>query len=188
MKAVKYSLFLIVFMFLYGCSNNTSLSSTIESLGTSITPISLPENVHVERVIDGDTIEFRTGDGTLHVGRLLCINAPEYTKTRQPYGKEATLFLRNLIEDKDIEIEYDIDIIDKYDRKLIHVKFNGQSVQELLLKEGLVRVAYLYNDYKYIDKYREAEQVATNKQINIWSKEKYVDSNNGFDIEAYNGY
>ncbi|PGT79608.1 thermonuclease family protein [Bacillus sp. AFS040349] len=87
----------VIFMFLYGCSNNTSLSSTVESLGTSFTPISL-------------------------------------LKTRQPYGKEATLFLRNQIEDKDIEIEYDINITDKYDRKLIHVRFNSQTVRSFSLK------------------------------------------------------
>lgn len=73
---------------------------------------------------------------------------------------------------------------DKYGRYLVHVFIDGQSIQEKLLLEGLVRVAYLYNEYNYIDMYRTAEQIAKDDRLNIWSIPGYVDDKNGFNMEV----
>lgn len=54
----------------------------------------------------------------------------------------------------------------------------------MLLAEGLVRIAYLYGDYQYIDTYEEAEAAAKEAGLNIWSIPGYVDSKNGFNMEV----
>lgn len=58
---------------------------------------------------------------------------------------------------------------------LAYVYADGKSVQETLLKEGLARVAYVYEpNTKYLDTYKKDEQVAKDKDLKIWSKDGYA--------------
>ncbi|MCS0824670.1 thermonuclease family protein [Cytobacillus firmus] len=143
--------------------------------------------VTVTSVTDGDTIRYF--DPLLNkevTGRLLGINAPEATKTVEKFGPEATAFLTNLIMGKEIEIESDpnADITDNYGRYLIHAFISGKSIQQVLILEGLVRVAYLYDEYNYTDLYLAAEKKAKESGQNIWSIPGYVNKKNGFDMDV----
>ncbi|RHW36059.1 hypothetical protein D1B31_18445 [Neobacillus notoginsengisoli] len=143
--------------------------------------------VRVTRIYDSDTLEFFDPQtGKKSIGRLIGINGPEYTKEKQLYGKESTEFLKALILNKDIQIESDpnADIKDKYGRYLIHSFIGGKNIQYILLANGLVRVAYLYGEYKYIDSFKEAEGKAKESALNIWSIPGYVDNKNGFNMNA----
>ncbi|MGG4409449.1 thermonuclease family protein [Niallia taxi] len=129
----------------------------------------------VERVIDGDTVVFQDGSKA----RLLSINTPEITKGKnEPFGEDAQVFLSQLVEGKEIQIKSDPKAgeTDKYGRLLVHAFVGGKSIQYLLIAEGLAKVAYLYNDYEYTDLYKEAEELAKNKSLNIWSISGYADS------------
>lgn len=143
------------------------------------------ETVKVIKVVDGDTIVYIGSYGKERIGRLIGINTPENTKEKQLYGQEATDFLRSLVLGKEIEIESDpnADITDKYGRYLVHAFIGGRSVQYLLILEGLARVAYLYDEYQYVDMYKEAEAVAKKEDLNIWSIPGYVDGSNGFNMD-----
>ena len=139
--------------------------STIEEMRT----------MTVERVIDGDTVVFQDGSKA----RLLSINTPEITKGKnEPYGQDAQAFLSQLVEGKEIQIKSDPKAgeTDKYGRLLVHAFVGGKSIQYLLIAEGLAKVAYLYNDYEYTDLYKEAEELAKNNSLNIWSISGYADS------------
>ncbi|QCJ45582.1 hypothetical protein FAY30_27005 (plasmid) [Bacillus sp. S3] len=116
---------------------------------------------------------------------MLGINGTEFTKEKQLYGKEATEFLTDLILGKEIQIEIDpnASITDRYGRYLIHTFIGGNSIIKILIMEGLVRVAYLYDKYKYIDTYQEAETIAKQAEKNIWSIPGYVDNKNGFNMD-----
>lgn len=140
---------------------------------TNLKPINNTESatrrkVTVTSITDGDTIRYF--DPLLNkevTGRFLGINAPEATKTVEKFGPEATAFLTNLIMGKEIEIESDpnADITDKYGRYLIHAFISGKSIQQVLILEGLeglVRVAYLYDEYNYTDLYLAAEKKQKN--------------------------
>ena len=145
------------------------------------------KTVTVSRVIDADTIAYYEPNlGKEVTGRLIGINAPEYTKTKQQYGAESTEYLKGLILGKEIEIESDpnADLTDKYGRYLIHAFISGRSIQATLLTMGLVRVAYLYGEYKYVDTFREAESLAQQAGKNIWSLPGYVDDKNGFNMDV----
>ena len=133
----------------------------------------------LDRVVDGDTA-YLIIDGVSENTRFLLIDTPETKSPRscvQPYGKEASQRLEELLKSGEITIEYDGPKRDKYDRLLVHVFVDGVSVQETLLEEGLARIAYIYDPpYKYMDQYEAAEQRAKSNGINIWSKSGYVTS------------
>lgn len=163
-----------------GPSNSTSTNTVNESESTR-------KEVVVKSVVDSDTIVYFDPELQKEVtGRLIGINGPESTKEVQTYGPEASEYLKNLLTGRTIEIETDpsADQVDKYGRFLIHAFLGGKSIQALLLAEGLVRVAYLYGDYKYIDLYKEAESIAKESGLNIWSIPGYVDEKNGFNMDV----
>ncbi|MEI2357859.1 thermonuclease family protein [Mesobacillus zeae] len=145
--------------------------------------------VTVKDTIDGDTIRyFDPSLNSIVTARLIGINGPEYTKEKQLYGKEAKSYLTQLVQGKTIQIESDpnADVTDRYGRYLIHAFINGKNVQSLLLSEGLVRVAYLYADYKYIEDMKAAEATARTSGLNIWGIKGYVNDSNGFDMDVVN--
>lgn len=133
----------------------------------------------VTRVVDGDTLEIDL-NGKKEKVRLLLIDTPETHKPNtpvQPFGPEAEAFTRGMIEGKVVEIEKDVggDARDKYGRLLYYVYYNGQSVQEELLRQGLARVAYIYPpNVKHVDRYKEIQAEAQKQGVGIWSIENYA--------------
>lgn len=74
-----------------------------------------------------------------------------------------------MVSDGKMQLEFDKgDHRDKYERLLAYVYIDGKSVQETLLKEGLARVAYVYEpNTKYIDQFRKDEQEAKSEKLFI---------------------
>ncbi|MGX7835678.1 thermonuclease family protein, partial [Campylobacter fetus subsp. venerealis] len=91
-------------------------------------------------------------------------------------GEDASKRNKELVSNGKLQLEFDKgDLRDKYGRMLAYVYVDGKSVQETLLKEGLARVAYVYEpNTKYIDKFEEDEQQAKTEKLSIWSKSGYV--------------
>jgi micrococcal nuclease len=70
---------------------------------------------------------------------------------------------------------------DTYGRLLAYVYVDGESIQGTLLKEGHARVANIMNPpNKYLEQFREEENLAKREKINIWSRWNFV-TNWGFD-------
>lgn len=138
-----------------------------------------PERIpaFVERVVDGDTINI-TVEGKEETVRLLLIDTPETkhpTKPVQPFGPEASQYTKDHLEGKNIELELDVSERDKYGRLLAYVWINDQLFNEMLLAEGLARVAYVYPpNIKYVDQFREVQKIAQQEGIGIWSIEDYA--------------
>lgn len=121
-------------------------------------------------MIDADTLVLEADKYTAL--RLIGINGPEITKGKnEPFGQEGKEYLANLIEGKEITYQLDpnADEKDKYGRILAHVCLDQISIQSYLLKEGYVKLAYLFDEYEFIDVYKDAENIAKEKQLNIWS-------------------
>ncbi|MFE8701050.1 thermonuclease family protein [Cytobacillus sp. FJAT-54145] len=150
-------------------------------------PSSKRVNVKLSKPIDGDTIEVVIGKKTEKV-RYLLVDAPETSHPKlgvQPFGKEAKDFNASVVQKaKKLELEFDVSERDKYGRLLAYVYADGKSVQEELLKRGLVRVAYVYApNTKYVDKYRSLQKEAMKKGVGIYSIENYVQED-GFHPEV----
>ena len=86
----------------------------------STEPTAEPPPNQVIRVIDGDTFEIASGDTI----RLLCINTPEENKEGYQEAKD---YLENLILDKEVILEADIQEQDKYNRALRYVYLNNSD-------------------------------------------------------------
>ena len=61
---------------------------------------------------------------------------------------------------------------------------DGENFNLHMVEEGWARVAYVYEpNTKYVDEFREAEQRAKEKGLNIWSIDGYV-TENDFDMSV----
>ncbi len=89
-------------------------------------PQSLPDN-YVTRVIDGDTFVINSGETI----RLLCVDTPE--KNTEGY-EDATLFLEDLILNKEVTLNSSITDKDIYGRLLRYVYINGTFVNKEILQ------------------------------------------------------
>lgn len=147
------------------------------------------EQYELQEVIDGDTIRIKY-NGSSEKVRFLLVDTPETnheTLGEQPYGPEAKEFVKQLLAGQDsVYLEFDVSYRDKYKRLLAYVYTKeGISVQEQLLKNGLARVAYIYEpNTKHVDWFNSIQKTAQNAAIGIWSVEDYV-TNRGYDKEAY---
>ncbi|MCY9257509.1 endonuclease YokF [Bacillus spizizenii] len=135
-------------------------------------------DVTLDRAVDGDTIKV-SYNGNVDTVRYLLIDTPETKKPNscvQPYGDDASKRNKELVNSGKLQLEFDKgDRRDKYGRLLAYVYVDGKSVQETLLKEGLARVAYVYEpNTKYIDQFKKDEQEAKSEKLSIWSKNGYV--------------
>lgn len=135
--------------------------------------------VKLSRVVDGDTIKVFY-KGKEESVRYLLIDTPESKKPGecvQPYAEKASKRNEQLIKSGKLTLEFEKSQTDKYGRLLAYVFVDGKSVQETLIKEGLGRVAYIYEPpYKYLKQYEKAEELAKKKKANIWSKKGLVSS------------
>ena len=127
--------------------------------------------VKLDKCVDGDTAWFYLNNEKIKT-RFLAIDTPESTNKKEPFGKEASDFTCNLLSTaKKIEIEYDSnsDKLDKYNRHLVWIFVDDDLLQNLIIKQGLGKVEYLYDDYKYTNILKTSEIIAKTKQIGIWS-------------------
>ena len=186
---------IIVFLF-FTFSNFNKVSDIVEAIKESVdtTRFENPvfentENIQkavITDVVDGDTIKVYF-DGKEETVRLLLIDTPETVKPNtpvQPFGEEASDYMkRRLIKDTVVELEFGIEERDKYNRLLAYVFKDGDFINEELVKEGLARVAYVYEpNTKYLDVLKQAENEAQKKKIGIWSIDGYV-TDKGFNYE-----
>ncbi|MEA2031742.1 MAG: thermonuclease family protein [candidate division Zixibacteria bacterium] len=123
------------------------------------------ERFVVDRIIDGDTFVLAGGDRV----RLLSIDTPE---KGEPYYKQATQFLSNLVLDKVVRIEYASRRRDKYGRLLAYVYIDSLFVNKTILENGL---GYLYL-FKDTDTGQDetkillqAQRSALKQKVSLWS-------------------
>ena len=166
---------------LYGCEEN-STSGVIQTSGST-------EQIPVEVVdiTDGDTIKVKYNGNTEKV-RYLLIDTPEtnhHTLGKQPFGEEAKQRNEELLNSGDVTIEFDVgNRLDDYGRMLAYIYVDGESIQEILLEEGLARLAYVFPpNTRYLDDFEKASEIAEEKNIGVWETEDYV-TNRGFNASV----
>jgi micrococcal nuclease len=87
----------------------------------------------VAPVIDGDTVQLSNGEEV----RLIGVDTPETEhphKPVQPFGKEASAFTKQLVEGKEVRLEFDVQWRDKYRRLMAYV-----YIRDTMLNAELVR-------------------------------------------------
>ncbi|WP_324729994.1 thermonuclease family protein [Lysinibacillus fusiformis] len=198
MKKIIFVLFISILV-LSACTEETSTNSIkTEDMGDLISStignaekhdVSKFEEYELESVIDGDTIRIKY-NGSSEKVRFLLVDTPETNHEKlgeQPYGPEAKEFTKQLLAGQDtVYLEFDVSYRDKYKRLLAYIYTKeGISVQEQLLKNGLARVAYIYDpNTKHVDWFKSIQKTAQQSAIGIWSVEDYV-TNRGYDKDVY---
>lgn len=122
------------------------------------------------RVIDGDTVELQLDTGERFSARLLLIDTPERGEV---YYEAATNRLNEILRSaKSIQIEYEGNRMDNYDRHLVHLWADGVLVQETLVTEGYAIARYIH-DYlpnsKYANVIYASQLYAQHETLGVWA-------------------
>ena len=124
--------------------------------------------VELSKCVDGDTAWFVCEEETFKA-RFLAIDAPELET--DALADEAKEFTCQLLRDAQVillEEDPKADTTDAYDRRLVWVWIDGELLQERLIEEGYAKVAYIYDEYVYVDALRKMEQKAKEANKGIW--------------------
>jgi micrococcal nuclease len=124
----------------------------------------------VIRVIDGDTVEavFR---GTVLVVRLIGIDTPETVAPGQAvmcYGPEATRFTRSRLEGRRVNLELDVERVDRYGRTLAYVWVDGELFNEVLVERGYASVTTYPPNVRYVERFVAAQRRAREAGRGFW--------------------
>ncbi len=129
--------------------------------------------VKVERAISGQTIEvISTADkiAWLEQIRLIGIEAPDIKQ--EPWGKQAREKLQQLIGGKQVLLESDVEIKDRFDRKLAYLWQDGVLLNEVLVKEGYALAAVRSPNTKYQQRLVSAQEWARIMGRGLWNPEQ----------------
>jgi endonuclease YncB( thermonuclease family) len=114
------------------------------------------ESAHVERVIDGDTIEVAEYNETV---RLLGINTPERGEW---FYQEAKDYLGELVFNKTVNLKFTKERYDKYNRVLAYIFLDNTNINVEMVRQGYAN----YYFYDGRDEYSNALEAAWSECIN----------------------
>ena len=126
-------------------------------------------------VYDGDTFKIKR-DGKETKVRMIGIDAPEsvaseeYGKPNTKEGKNAAEYLKKLIYDKVVYLEFDEELQDQYGRLLAYVYLSDEKtmVEDILLSEGYAQVMSIRPNTKYKEHFTELENQAKTAGKGYW--------------------
>lgn len=125
----------------------------------------------VVRVVDGDTVIASVDSKDTSI-RIIGMDAPESTITKECFGNESSAKAKEFLEGKWIQLERDESQTDtdKYDRLLRYVWFDsGTDFGRRMIEEGYA-FEYTYNTpYNKQAQYKETAAQAKGKQMGLWS-------------------
>ena len=132
-----------------------------------------PITAHVERVIDGDTIQVRV-DGTRYTVRLIGVDTPETkhpTKPVQYFGREASAFTKAALAGKTVLLQKDRtgDTVDRYGRWLRYVLLDGDNFNARLIRDGYAH-AYRRFPFSKRTEFIRLEEQARRRGIGLWNR------------------
>ncbi len=182
-------LFFVTLVFLYihqSGNNNNEDNQKINNFSI----LEDKEKVIAIKVIDGDTIKCRNLKSSEEFKvRLISIDTPEssyneklkrelknHNKTNLKassiikMGLESKNFTEKLVnQSKYLYLEYDIQLYDKYNRRLAYVYLdNGQMLNYILVREGYAKVYTIPPNIKYQEKLLQAQKLAQKEKKGLW--------------------
>lgn len=159
MSFLRNFLFIMLIITVAGCSSSSKPSGAPGR-----------ESAKVIRAVDGDTLEV-TLNGAKQKVRLIGIDTPETKKPNTPvmyYGKEASDYTKKRLEGKTVELEWDVDRKDQYDRLLAYVWIGDEMFNRTLVQEGYARIATFPPNVKYVDLFKKDQEDARAKGKGLW--------------------
>lgn len=137
------------------------------------TALAASETAEVRHVLDGDTVILRDGR---HL-RLLGINAPELGKDGapdQPLAVRARDRLTQLVQHQRVTLIFEQERQDHYGRQLAHLLLRGNSIEEILLREGLAWAIAIPPNIGRLSENLAAEKEARAAKRGVWGEAAYA--------------
>jgi micrococcal nuclease len=125
----------------------------------------------VVEVVDGDTIRVALDGGEVPV-RLIGIDTPErdgpFTE-EECLGPQASRFTADALDGRDVELEYDVERTDRFDRVLAYVWIEDTLFNERILERGLAVLATFPPNVRYVDRFTAAQELARDQGLGLWA-------------------
>ncbi len=118
-------------------------------------------------VIAGDTLELSTGEKV----RLLGVDTPESQDPRKPVealGKEALAFTKQLVEGKQVRLEFGVQRRDKDQRLLAYVFIGDVMLNAELVRQGYAQVSTFAPNVKYQGLFVKLQREAREAGRGLW--------------------
>jgi endonuclease YncB( thermonuclease family) len=151
-----------------------TLTPTLTAVPPSVTPTPTRTPnpgrtlANVRRVWDGNSILIDGGYTVRYIG-VDTPGAGMFRRPVEPFGREAAERNIELVEGLQVELEEDVVDVDSAGFMLRWVFVEGELVNEILVREGLARVAGFGRNNRYASALRLAEAEARAQPINIWT-------------------
>lgn len=120
----------------------------------------------VARVIDGDTIELESGERI----RYLLVDTPESTAEVECWGPEASAANEELVLGRTVQLAYDVECTDRYDRLLAYVTLGERLINQVLVERGHACVLHIPpNGEERLEELEAAEDFARESARGLWA-------------------
>jgi micrococcal nuclease len=130
----------------------------------------------VTRVVDGDTVKVRLGDGRgTRTVRYIGVDTPESVKPGEPvqcYGKQASEFNRRLVVGRRVRLRVGRERTDRYGRMLAYVYLRGEGgrfVNAELVRRGYARTLEIPPNTDFADRFERLERRARDDGRGLWA-------------------
>lgn len=129
---------------------------------------------YVTKVIDGDTFWVDNGTESFKV-RFIGIDAPETRNSRWKkkgyYAFESKEYVRSKTEHQWVRLEFDVQTMDRYKRKLAYIYLeDGTFLNASLVEQGYAVVDTYPPNVKYVEQFIDLQKQARNAKQGLWGK------------------
>jgi micrococcal nuclease len=130
----------------------------------------------VVKLVDGDTIWVDVGTGRIEKVRYIGVNAPEIhhpTRGEEAGGRAAAAVNRSLVAGRQVRLEPDVQLRDRYGRLLAYVWVRTEGGAELmvnaeLLRRGYAQVMTVPPNVRHVETFRRLEREARAGHVGLW--------------------
>lgn len=169
--SIVISIIIILIGLITGATNKEEIWKMI----TGKTQISNLENRYkVVSVVDGDTFKI-IYEGKEEKVRLIGIDTPESVHPDKSknieYGTQVSNYVKELIQKKEVRLEFDVSQRDKYGRLLAYVYLeNNEMLNEKLLKEGYAKISTYPPNVKYVEHFTKIQEESRKNKVGLWNE------------------
>ena len=122
----------------------------------------------VERIVDGDTFWCRGGPKV----RLIGIDAPEHGQGT--FGVQSEQALAELLpRGKPVRLERDVDLLDRYGRRLAYAWDGAIMINERMLAGGWAVILTYPPNVRYVDRFVVAQDAARKGRAGLWAQDGF---------------
>ncbi len=118
--------------------------------------------LYVMQVKDGDT--FLLSDGSKV--RLIGVDTPE---EGQPFFEMANAFAESFLLGEEIHLEYDVEPLDRYGRRLVYLFVDSIFYNKLVIDSGFASIYLFENNQRLAEELISAQREARSSNVGIWS-------------------